>query len=298
MRVVLPKIGRKSRLTAINTGMWCRQFSRSFIKAPIGAFLFEIYPIIFIMTRKIFLLVFLLFVGCDIDEDIPEHPTGLRGYFTLANGNPRIQITWDESESDDVSEYHIFRAAGLGNSFDLLSTVGSSDSSFTDTTIIWQESFGYKIRAKDQSTNIGDFSDSIFIECYKPSGNWGFPEHDSTTICVQPVIYSPPSTFQLYIGDTLSAMNDTVGVMTLSSESYLDSLDWIGNGWMIYNYTVLEFNEDSTGFDTIRYDKLPEYYLIDLSDPHAGTISFISGRYDTIHLVHTLNDCDGEKFFP
>ena len=163
MRVVLPKIGRKSRLTAVNTGMWCRQFSRSFIKAPIGAFLFEIYPIIFIMTRKIFLLVFLLFVGCDIDEDIPEHPTGLRGYFTLANGNPRIQITWDESESDDVSEYHIFRAAGLGNFFDLLSTVGSSDSTFTDTTIIWQESFGYKIRAKDQSTNTGEFSDSIFI---------------------------------------------------------------------------------------------------------------------------------------
>ena len=35
------------------------------------------------MTRKIFLIVFLLFVGCDIDEDAPDYPTGLRGFLLL-----------------------------------------------------------------------------------------------------------------------------------------------------------------------------------------------------------------------
>ena len=251
------------------------------------------------MTRKIFLIVFLLFVGCDIDEDAPDYPTGLRGFFTLNNGNPRIQISWYESASDDVSEYHIFRTTDLGQSFDSLSKVSAPALSFSDTTISWQESFGYKIRAKDQSTNTGEFSDSIFIECYKPSGNWIFSNYDSTTICVQPTNYSIPSTFYLDMGnDTLSSMFDTIAEMTLSSESYLDSINWIGSGWMIYNYTVLEFNEDSSGLNTVNYGRLPEYYSINLSNPDSGTISFSSGDYDTIHLVHSLNDCDGEKFFP
>jgi len=78
------------------------------------------------MTRKIFLIVFLLLVGCDIDEDAPDYPTGLRGFFTLKNSNPRIQISWYESASDDVSEYHIFRTTDLGQSFDSLSKVGAS----------------------------------------------------------------------------------------------------------------------------------------------------------------------------
>jgi hypothetical protein len=93
-------------------------------------------------------------------------------------------------------------------------------------------------------------------------------------------------------------MFDTIAEMTLSSESYLDSINWIGNGWMIYNYTVFEFNEDSSGLETVNYGRLPEYYSIDFSNPDWGTISFSSGDYDTIHLVHSLNDCDGEKFFP
>ena len=135
------------------------------------------------MIRKIFLIAFLLIISCDIDEDAPDYPTGFRGLFKLKNGKPRIQINWYESASDDVAEYHIFRSTDLGQSFDSLSKVGGSDLSFSDTTISWQESFGYKIRAKDQSTNIGEFSDSIFIECYKPSGNWAFPKYDSTTVC-------------------------------------------------------------------------------------------------------------------
>ena len=187
----------------------------------------------------------------------------------------------------------------MGESFDSLSKVGGSILTFSDTTISWQESFGYKIRAKDQSTNTGEFSDSIFIECYKPSGNWIFSNYDSTTICVQPASYSIPSTFYLDMGsDTLSSIYDTIAEMTLSLESYLDSINWIGNGWMIYNYTVLEFNEDSSGLETVNYGRLPEYYSINLSNPDSGIISFSSGNYNTIHLVHSLNDCDGDKFFP
>ena len=251
------------------------------------------------MTRKILFIVFLLLASCDLDEDAPDYPTGLRGFFTLKNGKPRIQINWYESTSDDVAEYHIFRSTDLGQSFDSLSKVGGSDLSFSDTTISWQESFGYKIRAKDQSTNTGEFSDSIFIECYKPSGNWAFPKYDSTTVCVLPTNYSIPSTIYLNLGnDTLASIYDTVAEMTLSSESYLDSTNWIGNGWMLYNYTVLEFNGDSSGLETASYTRLPEYYFINLSNPDSGKISFSSGNYDTIHLIHSLNNCDGGKFFP
>ena len=251
------------------------------------------------MLRKLFFTIILIIHGCDLDERPPNSPTDLRGYYSIASGSPQINIKWDESPSDDVMEYHIFRATGLGGLFDSLSTITASHYSFIDTVISWQEFYGYKIRAKDQSTNIGEFSDSIFIECYKPSGNWIFSNYDSTTMCVLPVSYSIPSTFYLDMGnDTLSSIYDTIAEMTLSLESYLDSINWIGNGWMIYNYTVLEFNEDSSGLETVSYGRLPEYYSINLSNPDSGRISFTSDDYDTIHLIHSLNDCDGEKFFP
>ena len=52
--------------------------------------------------------------------------------------------------------------------------------SYIDTMTIWLGNIFYKVRAKDENDNIGEFSDSVFINCYKPAGNWKIEGKDST----------------------------------------------------------------------------------------------------------------------
>ena len=268
------------------------------------------------MTRNIILLFYLMFAGCDLlDEDPPKIPTNIRGYFTVSpttsdttidgtdttitKYNPRIHITWEEPASDDIDEYHIFRSTDQGNSFDSLGTVPDHVNIFEDFSVAWLVTFGYKVRAKDESTNIGLFSDSVFIKCFKPGGNWSLGGYDSLQICIDPVTYSTPEMFQVIVSQTLVSVNDTAGIMDFP-EIALDTNQWMGNGWMYYTYSVLEMAEDSSGYDTVTYANTiaPEYCTIDLSDPTSGSISFDSGKYETIQLVHTLMACNGDSLFP
>ena len=268
------------------------------------------------MTRNIILLFSLLLAGCDlIDEDPPKIPTNIRGYFTVTptmndttidgtdtiiiKYNPRIQISWEELISDDIDEYHIFRSTDQGNSFDSLGAVPYHVNNFQDFSVVWLETFGYKVRAQDESTNIGLFSDSVFIECFKPGGIWMLGGYDSMQICIDPVTYSTPEMFQLVVSHTLASVDDTAGIMDFP-EMALDTNQWMGNGWMYYTYSVLEMAEDSSGYDTVTYANTiaPEYYTIDLSNPVSGSISFDSGKYETIQLVHTLMACNGDSLFP
>lgn len=268
------------------------------------------------MTRNFILLFYLLLAGCDlIDEDPPKIPTNIRGYFTVTptmndttidgtdtiiiKYNPRIQISWEELISDDIDEYHIFRSTDQGNSFDSLGAVPYHVNNFQDFSVVWLETFGYKVRAQDESTNIGLFSDSVFIECFKPGGIWMLGGYDSMQICIDPVTYSTPEMFQLVVSHTLASVDDTAGIMDFP-EMALDTNQWMGNGWMYYTYSVLEMAEDSSGYDTVTYANTiaPEYYTIDLSNPVSGSISFDSGKYETIQLVHTLMACNGDSLFP
>jgi len=268
------------------------------------------------MTRNIILLFYLLIAGCDlIDEDPPKVPTNIRGYFTVTptmndttidekdttiiNYNPKIHISWKESVSDDIDEYHVFRSTDQGNSFDSLGAVPGNVNIFEDYSVVWLETFGYKIRAQDESLNIGLFSDSVFIECFKPGGNWSLGGYDSIQICIDPVTYSTPEMFQVVVSQTLASVNDTAGIMDFP-EIALDTNQWMGNGWMYYTYSVLEMAEDSSVYDTVTYANTiaPEYCTIDLSDPVSGSISFDSGKYETIQLVHTLMACNGDSLFP
>ena len=250
------------------------------------------------MNRLIYLMIIFLVSGCDLDEDPPSFPTELRGYYTIESGSPEIRIAWGDSFSDDVSEYHIYRAVGHGNSFDSLTSLSSYHNTFVDTAIIWQEYFGYKIRSKDQSTNIGTFSDSIFIEVYKPSGNWIIPNFDSTTFCIEPLSYALQSYFKLNSGDSLTNLGDTLGLLSFSTENNLDSSDWHSNGWMTFSYSTLEMRSDSSGLDTIQELNLPEYYEINLANPDSGLISFLSGNNKSIPLFHSLKNCNGDSLFP
>ena len=137
-------------------------------------------------------------------------------------------------------------------SFEILDKVSYPVHDYEDTSIVWLENIYYKIRAMDRSTNVGNFSDSIFIFCYKPSGNWEVQDHDSLFLCIDPTSYSTPEMFRLVLDQPLVAIGDTAGIMDFP-EMILDTNYWISTGWMYYTYSVLEVSEDSTSYDTVTY---------------------------------------------
>tara|TARA_B110000196_G_C20975290_1_gene580715 strand:+ start:41 stop:790 length:750 start_codon:yes stop_codon:yes gene_type:complete len=249
------------------------------------------------MSRKIFLIITLFINGCDIDEEPPEKIFGLKGDFKFVNGNPQILIQWERPDAADLIEYQVYKSESPGSSFEYLTTINKDKLSFSDSSISWLGEYGYKVRGKDGSTNIGEFSDSVFIFCYSAIGNWVIPDYDSLTICIDQNTFSTPVNFELVTAGSLITVNDTIGVMVFS-ESNLDSVLWDGNGWMTYTYSVLDLNTLDGSYDTITTNKLPEYYSIDLSNPDSGLITFFSDLYDSVWLKHTKTNCTGDSLFP
>jgi hypothetical protein len=242
---------------------------------------------------------FLFLISCDTDEEAPLQPTNIRGYYTMAQSNPRIHMAWNYPMDDDIQEYHIFRSINNGVSFDYLDKVFHPNNFYEDTSIAWLDDFGYKIRAKDNSGNIGSFSDSIFINCFKPGGNWMLSLFDSLYICIDPLSYQTQEMFQVILSNNLETVTDTIKIMDFPSVQ-LDTNSWTANGWMYLTYMTLEISSDSVNYDTVTYSNTvaPEYFTIELNNPALGIISFSSETYNNLELMHSLKGCDGEALFP
>ena len=253
------------------------------------------------MERITYFSVVILLLSCSelFDEESPYPPENLRGYFTMVDHRPRVHLSWNSPSNDDVSEYHVFRSLDHGATFESLGKVSNSYRFFEDTLAIWLEDIYYKVRAEDKSTNIGQFSDSIFVTCYKPGGNWMIADRDSLFLCVDPRTYSTPEVFRLELEMPLDSIGDTAGIMDFT-EIILDTNEWSGSGWMYYTYSVAELSTDSLSIDTVTYANTvaPEFCTIDLSEPSSGTITFDSEHYSTIYLSHDLTSCDGDSLFP
>ena len=210
-----------------------------------------------------------------------------------------MKLKWELSISEDIEEYHIFRSNNNGLTFNSVSKISSSNLTFDDTSIIWQENLIYKIRCKDRAGNLGEFSDSILVNCYGPGGNWAVQGFDSSFLCIDPFSHSSPEMFQIDFNEPLIQSSDTSRIMSFS-ETILDTVEWQGNGWMYLSVYVIEESDNFDGHDTVLYNNIraPEYYEIVLSDPNSGIISFSSGIFDPINLSHNLTSCDGMLLFP
>ena len=234
-----------------------------------------------------------------LDEKSPAKPINLVGYFTMSENTPRVNISWNSPSDDDVSEYQIFKSIDQGTTFEMVGKVGGNLFDYEDTSTIWLDNIYYKVRAKDNYDNIGEFSDSMFVTCYKPGGNWKVVGLDSIYLCVDPGTYSTPEVFRLELQMPLDSLGDTAAVMDFTEIS-VDTFQFSGSGWMYYTYLVVEMSQDSLFMDTVTYANTvaPEFCTMDLSDPSTGKITFDSGMYEDILLVHDLTSCQGDSLFP
>ena len=67
-------------------------------------------------------------IGCSglLDETPPSPPYNLKGYFTLTQNNPRVNISWTHSVDDDISTYQVFKSIDEGVNFEYLGESGSN----------------------------------------------------------------------------------------------------------------------------------------------------------------------------
>ncbi len=250
------------------------------------------------MGRYTFYILFPLVLSCErlLDEEEPKTPENFRGFFTLINDKPMIRLVWNTPIEDDIKEYHIFRAGNHFSSFDSLSMVDEPKTIFIDTSISWGQQYWYKIRTKDESTNIGSFSDSIYILAYKPVGIWAIESFDTAKLCVDPISYTTNESLRLDNDANLESIGDTSWILEFPRIT-IDTVTWFGSGMMHYSYVTVENSSDGIGFDTVTYSNTtaPEQFTIDFSNMNEGTI-LIGAEQQVIQLQHEQKSCSTVQF--
>ena len=255
------------------------------------------------------LILFLIF-GCNVDEIPPELASGLRGWFIMDENNKGANISWYEVEDEDFDKYIVYRAL---NGMQPVEIGETENNFFLDTEVQWLETYEYYIQSVDEIGNKSDLSDSLLISIYSASGKWDITDYDSSSLCInhnqsvntgsgtiQQKGYFLADGYELIINDDLENENvfigDTIYSKMLFSACSIDSLYWDANGWMTYQYTILDTTING---DTINTSKnhFPVYYMLDVSNPTDGQITFSSPLFNNIELEHSLKYCNGNAIF-
>ena len=248
--------------------------------------------------------------SCNIDETPPELVSGIQGWFTIKENKIGVNISWYHAEDEDLEKYIIYKAiSGIP-----LEEVGETEENkFVDTDVEWLESYEYYIKSIDKIGNESELSDSVLIRIYSASGRWNITAYDSSYLCInhnQTIStgsgeitqrgYFLADGYELIVNDdsetTEITVGDTIFSKMLFSACSIDSLYWDANGWMTYQYTVLDTTVNGDTINTLR-NHFPVYYSLSIADPSAGSISFSSPLFDEIDIEHSLKYCDGNLIF-
>ena len=263
------------------------------------------YPI----HASIILIIIAVF-GCNVDEIPPALASGIRGWFTIDENNIGVNISWYEVEDDDLDKYIVFKAKNGMTPEE----IGETEKNyFTDTDVEWLEFYEYYIQSVDKIGNKSDLSDSLLVRIYSASGRWDMTEYDSTYLCInhnqtintgsgsiEQRGYFLADGYELIVNDYMDNENNTVGDTIYSkmlfSACSIDSIYWDANGWMTYQYTVLDTTVNGDTINTSE-NHFPVYYSLDMSDPSGGEITFSSPLFNSIAIEHSLKYCNGNLIF-
>ena len=256
------------------------------------------------------ILTLVLIAGCNVDEIPPALVRGLKGWFTIDDNNIRVNISWYEVEDDDLDKYIIFKAKKGMSPVEIGET---EENYFVDTDVEWLEFYEYFIQSVDKIGNKSELSDSLLVRIYSGSGRWDILDYDSTYLCInhnqtintgsgsiEQKGYFLADGYELIVNDETesenTAIGDTIFSKMLFSACSIDSFYWDANGWMTYQYTVLDTTING---DTINTSKnhFPVYYSLDIADPSNGEIGFSSPLFKTIEIEHSLRYCNGNLIF-
>jgi len=254
----------------------------------------------------------LIIIGCNVDEIPPEIASGIRGWFTIDENNIGANITWYHAEDEDLEKYIIYKGK---NGLSPEEYGETEENYYMDTEVEWLELYEYYIQSVDKTGNKSELSDSVSLRIYSGSGRWDIPGYDSSYLCInhnqtintgsgsiQQKGYHLADGYELIINDDLDdstasiGIGDTIFSKMLFSACSVDSLYWEANGWMTYQYTVVDttVNGDTINTSTNHF---PVYYTLDISDPSSGGISFSSQLFNSIHIEHSLKYCNGNLIF-
>jgi len=260
--------------------------------------------------RPLSALILIILFCCNVDEIPPELATGLRGWFTIDEDNIGVNISWYDVEDSDLQKYIVLKAK-KGTSPE---EIGETENNFfVDTDVEWLEFYEYYIQSVDEIGNKSEYSDSLLVRIYSGSGRWNLLEYDSIYLCInhnqtvntgsgtiQQKGYYLADGYELIINDDMNNLNvgigDTIFSKMLFSACSVDSLYWDANGWMTYQYTVLDTTVNGDTINTSN-NHFPVYYSLDISDPSSGEISFSSPLFNSISIEHSLKYCNGNPIF-
>ena len=272
-------------------------------------------------NSKILIFLYILFSCSSFNDESPEQPSNLKGYFSAKNDIPKIKLTWEKPIGNDIKKYIIKRKTIDSPNDSLIIIVDSDKQFYIDTKIKWMKNFAYTIKAKAFNDKFSDESNSITVFCHTASGIWSV-KNDTAKFCVSFNDFSVSNGFKIH-----SYRSDTLD-QSFFAPLFLDSITWEGRGQMIrskifmdssYNsYTDVNFtnldtiiNEMDTTLivydtvtitdlviDTIAISQPPKSFQIDLSSPSGGLITFLSESIQPIELVYDQKRCNGRKLFP
>ena len=252
----------------------------------------------------------IIIFSCNVDETPPEIASGIQGWFTIKENNIGVNISWYHAEDEDLEKYIIYKAiSGLAPQ-----EVGETEENkFVDPDVEWLESYEYYVQSVDKIGNESELSDSVLVKIFSATGRWDIPAYDSSYLCINhnqtistgsgEIIqrgYFLADGYELIVNDDLEnpeiTIGDTIFSKMLFTACSIDSLYWDANGWMTYQYTVLDttVNGDTVNTSTNHF---PVYYSLNIADPSAGSISFSSPLFDEIDIQHSLKYCDGNLIF-
>ena len=261
------------------------------------------------MNRICIFVLITMIAGCDVDEEPPETISNLRGWFTNNEDSAWVNISWFGVEDDDLDYYNIYRMESDNNLIHFGQTDQPDQITFIDSSLEWQKTYRYTVQSVDDSGNEGDYSDTISVFIYSAGGLWAIPAYDSSSLSIHHNQYMgsfhkkgyniPDGYSLIVIDDTNSstlAVGDTIFSQMLFSESSIDSFTWNANGWMTYQYTLLDTNIIGDTVNTVS-SYIPVYYTLNLANPDSGVFSFFSTLFSEIDLYHTLKYCNEEDIF-